>query len=78
VLITNVESGTPAGDRGLKAGDVIVEVQQEAVSAPSDVIDKVEQVRKSSRKSVLMLVQTSDGLHWIPLSLVPDAARKPG
>jgi serine protease Do len=78
VLITNVESGTPAGDRGLKAGDVIVEVQQEAVNAPADVIDKVEQVRKSSRKSVLMLVQTSDGLHWIPLSLVPDATRKPG
>jgi hypothetical protein len=57
---------------------VIVEVQQEAVNAPADVIDKVEQVRKSSRKSVLMLVQTSDGLHWIPLSLVPGATRKPG
>jgi serine protease Do len=78
VLVTGVNSGTPASDRGLKPGDVIVEVQQEQVNTPADVQDRIEKVRKSNRKSVLILVQSGDGLHWIPLSLAPDPDRKPG
>jgi serine protease Do len=77
VVITDVTQGTPAADRGLKAGDVIVEVQQEEVSTPADVKDRVEKVRKAGRSSVLMLVQSSDGLRWVPLS-VGDDKRKPG
>ena len=77
VLITEVVPGTPAADKGLKPGDVIVEVQQEEVNSPSDVQDRVERIRKSDRKSVLMLVQSGDGLHWVPLSLGPNA-RAPG
>ncbi len=77
VVITEVVPGTPAADKGLKAGDVIVEVQQEEVNSPAEVQDRVDRVRKSDRKSVLMLVQTSDGLHWVPLSLAPND-RKPG
>jgi serine protease Do len=78
VLITDVASGTPAADRGLKAGDVIVEVQQEEVSTPEDVQERVEKARKSSRKSVLMLVQGPDGQRWVPLSLTPSGDRAPG
>jgi serine protease Do len=78
VVITDVTSGTPAADRGLKAGDVIVEVQQEEVANPSDVQDKVEKARKASRVTVLMLIQTSDGLRYVPLPLKDDAGRKPG
>ena len=78
VLITDVSQGTPAADRGLKAGDVIVEVQQEEVSTPGDVKDRVEKVRKTGRTSVLMLVQSSDGLRWVPLSVVTDSKRQPG
>jgi serine protease Do len=77
VVITDVVAGTPAADKGLKAGDVIVEVQQEEVNSPADVQARVERVRKSNRKSVLMLVQSSDGLHWVPLSLAANT-RQPG
>ena len=70
--------GTPAGDKGLKAGDVIVEVQQEEVAKPADVQERVEKLRKAGRKSVLMLVQTSDGLRWVPLSLTATPGRAPG
>lgn len=77
VLITDVVAGTPAAERGLKPGDVIVEVQQEEVSAPADVVDRVEKIRKANRRSVLMLVQSGDGLRWVPLSLAPSD-KKPG
>ncbi|MCC6716593.1 MAG: DegQ family serine endoprotease [Acetobacteraceae bacterium] len=77
VLITGVLQGTTAGDKGLKPGDVIVEVQQEEVLTPADVQERVEKVRKANRRSVLMLVQTGDGLQWVPLSLSPGD-RAPG
>jgi len=78
VVITDVGQGSPAADRGLKAGDVIVEVQQEEVNSPAEVLDRVEKVRKAGRNSVLFLVQSSDGLRWVPLSLKADGKRQPG
>ncbi len=71
VVITDVTSGSPAEDKGLKPGDVITEVQQEEVKIPSDVTDRVEKFRKAGRKSVLMLVQTQNGPRFIALSLAP-------
>ena len=75
VLITDVASGSPAAEKGLKPGDVIVEVQQEEVKTPADITERVERFRKANRRSVLMLVQTSDGLHWVPLTLTPGKAQ---
>jgi len=78
VLITDVASGSPASDRGLKPGDVIVEVQQQEVNTPAEVVDRVARVRKTDRRSVLMLIQGQDGPRWVPLSLTPDNKRQPG
>jgi serine protease Do len=71
VLITDVAQNGVAGERGLKPGDVVLEVQQQQVSSAADVQSKIEAVRKQGRKSVLMLVQSQDGLRWVPLSLDP-------
>jgi serine protease Do len=57
---------------------VIVEVQQEPVGSPADVQSRVDGVRKQSRKSVLMLIQSQDGLRWVPLSLGGDKDKQPG
>jgi serine protease Do len=78
VLITDVAANSPASERGLKPGDVILEVQQEEVSTPTDVVERVARMRKSDRRSVLMLIQGQDGPRWVPLSLVPDKQRQPG
>ena len=64
--------------RGLKPGDLIVEVGQEEVASPADVGDRVEKARKASRKSVLMLVQSGDSPRFVPLPLRPDPNSKPG
>jgi serine protease Do len=78
VVVTDVDQGGAASDRGLKPGDVIVEVQQEEVATPADVIDRVEKARKANRRSVLFLVQNTDGLRWVPLSLATDNGKQPG
>ena len=43
-----------------------------------EVQQKVDSVRKESRKSVLMLIQRQDGLQWVPLSLTGDKDKQPG
>jgi serine protease Do len=72
VVVTDVAQDGPAANRGLKPGDVIVEVQQEPVGTPADVQSRVDSVRKQNRKSVLMLIQRQDNLQWVPVPLVSD------
>ncbi len=75
VVVTDVAPDGPAANRGLKPGDVIVEVQQEPVSTPADVQSRVDSVRKQNRKSVLMLIQRQDNLQWVPVPLGTDAKK---
>ncbi|WP_158746047.1 DegQ family serine endoprotease [Acidisphaera sp. L21] len=73
VVVTDITANSPAAQRGVKPGDVVVEVQQESVATGQDVLDRVEKYRKMSRKTVLMLVQNTDGLRWVPIALSSDA-----
>jgi len=61
VLITKVEPGSPAAQKDVKAGDVIVEVTQEKVTDPQEVLARVEAVKKSGRKTVLLLISDAKG-----------------
>jgi serine protease Do len=76
VVITDVSPNTPATDRGLKAGDVIVEVQQVEVASPADIQKQIDAARKADRKFVLMLIQREGGVQYIPLSLSKTPAGK--
>ncbi len=78
VVVTDVAPDGNAAGRGLKPGDVIVEVQQEPVSNPSDVQERMDRFRKQNRKTVLMLIQSGDGLRWVPVPLAGDSSKQPG
>lgn len=69
VAISKVEPGSDADDKGLQAGDVVVEVNQREVSKPSDVSRQVTNAKRAGRKSVLLLVQNGGGLHFVALKL---------
>jgi serine protease Do len=45
----------------VKPGDVIVEVTQERVTDPQEVLDRVAAIKKSGRKSVLLLISDAKG-----------------
>ena len=78
VVVTDVAPDGNAAGRGLKPGDVIVEVQQEPVSSPTDVQERMDRYRKQNRKTVLMLIQSGDGLRWVPVPLAADNSKQPG
>jgi serine protease Do len=70
VIITSVDGTSDAAEKRLSAGDVIVEVAQEAVSNATDVKKRVDQLKKDGKKSVLFLVSNADGeLRFVALSV---------
>jgi serine protease Do len=70
VIITGVDGSSDAAEKRLSAGDVIVEVAQEAVSNAADIKKRVDQLKKDGKKSVLLLVSNADGeLRFVALSV---------
>ncbi len=67
VLISRVKEGSPAADRGIQAGDVIVQVNGEKVSKPEEVADRVKAV-KPEAKSILLLVNRHGTNLFVPLT----------
>ena len=61
VVVTDVEASSTAAQKNIKAGDVIVEVTEEEVKTPNDVASRVDSVKKSGRKSVLLLISDAKG-----------------
>jgi serine protease Do len=70
VVITGIDSNSPAADKRLSPGDVIVEIAQEAVASADDLQAKIDKLKKDGRKSALLLVASADGeLRFVALSL---------
>jgi serine protease Do len=61
VVITEVKPDSPAAQKAVKPGDVIVEVTQEKVTQPRDVLARLEAVKKSGRRTVLLLLSDAKG-----------------
>ena len=61
IVVTAVEPDSPAGSKGIKAGDIVAEINQEQVSAPADVALKVKAIRDAGKKSALLLVSNGQG-----------------
>jgi serine protease Do len=61
VLVAEVDDGSVAADKGIEAGEVIVEVGQETVATPKDVADRVSALKKEGRKNALLMVSTKTG-----------------
>lgn len=61
VLVTKVDPNSPAADKRIQPGDVIVEVQQEAVNSPEALTKRVDALKKDGKKSALLLVSNAQG-----------------
>ena len=68
-VVTDVAEGSSAAEKGLQPGDIIVEVNQEAVKTPSDVAEKVSKLDGRNSKSVLLLVQRGDSRLFVAVKL---------
>ncbi len=62
-LVVEVESGSPAEQRGLKPGDVIVQAGRVPVTKPDDLASIVREAAAAERENVLLLVNRQ-GDQW--------------
>jgi serine protease Do len=74
VVITEVDPDSDAADKGLKPGDIILQVAGVDVSAPDDVADGVKKAMEGAKDDkdtvkVLMQVKTGDQTRFVALSL---------
>ena len=61
LIVLEVDPASPAAERGVKVGDVIVEVAQEAVTSLDDITKSVDKVKKAGRKAVLLRLEDGKG-----------------
>lgn len=61
VVVTEVEAGSPAEEKRITAGDVIVEVAQEPVETPADIVKQIGTLKKDGRGAALLLLSNGKG-----------------
>jgi len=61
VLIVKVDPSAAAAEKRVSAGDVIVEVQQDNVATPDDLLKRVDALKKEGKKSALFLIANNQG-----------------
>jgi serine protease Do len=69
VVVVDVVKDGPAAEKGLKAGDVIMEAAQEEIKNARQVSGKVDDAKKSGRKSILLLVERQGDLRFVAIRL---------
>ena len=69
VVITDVADSGSAAEKGLRPGDVIVEVDQEEVTNPSEVADRVEKARDEGYRVVTLLVLRQGDFQWVAVPI---------
>lgn len=67
VVITSVEDMSESAEKGLLPGDVIVEVNQQAVLEPNEAKTIIEKAQKAGRSSVLLLVNRGGDVRFVAL-----------
>jgi serine protease Do len=69
VVVTEIERGSPAAERGFKEGDVILEVGGKMVNSPGDVRDAIQAARGDSKNTVLVRVRSGATSRFVAVPL---------
>ncbi|MEO0620469.1 MAG: PDZ domain-containing protein, partial [Pseudomonadota bacterium] len=69
VIVTNVTPESEAAEKGITAGDIILEVSGAKVNEPEDVEAAVRKAEERGRRAVLLRIQSGDNQRFIALPL---------
>ena len=68
-LVVDVDRSSDAFEAGIRVGDVIAEIDQQAVGSAKTAVEALQKAEKSGRKSVLIFVQSRGTVRFIALPL---------
>lgn len=69
MIVADVLPSGAAAEKGIRPGDVLVEVNQSAVASVAEVEEQIKKVREKARKSVLLLFQNASGMRFVALPI---------
>lgn len=69
LVVTAVDEASDAFEKGLRAGDVITEAGQQAITSLKDLEDRVAEATDGGRKSLLLLVRRDGNPRFVALPL---------
>ena len=70
VVVTKVTPDSTAADKGMQPGDLVQEVNQQAVEKPADVTKAIDALKKAGKKTALLLVANAEGdVRFVALAL---------
>ncbi|GIK98412.1 MAG: serine protease [Alphaproteobacteria bacterium] len=69
VVVTEVQPEGTAGEKGMRPGDVIVEVDQQTVTTPDEVVARVEEAKANNYRVVTLLVYREGDYQWVALRI---------
>ncbi len=74
VAITEIDPASEAAEKGLKKGDVILEIGGEAVSSAEDIASGLRSAKDKGKRAVFMQVKSKDQTRFVALSLAERKA----
>src|SRR5262249_52968169 len=77
VVITKVAPNSPAAEKQLQAGDVVLEVDQKPVTSPQEITDIVSKLQTQKKRSVLLFVERQGDPRFAALRLTKYLASLP-
>jgi len=69
VVVVDVQGNSPAGEKGIRAGDLVLEVAQDKVDNAGDVKSRIDKAKAAKRKSILLLVERQGDQRFVVLPL---------
>ncbi|EBA09333.1 periplasmic serine protease, DO/DeqQ family protein [Sagittula stellata E-37] len=72
LAVMAVDEASQAFEKGLRAGDVVTEAGQSAVTSVTDLEDRITEARDEGRKSILLLVRRGGDPRFVALGLEED------
>ena len=69
VVVTGIDPDSAAADAGIRPGDKVVEVNNEAVASASDIENALDTVAKSGRKAALLLLEREDSSRFVAMPI---------
>jgi serine protease Do len=69
LVVLDVDEDTDAGQKGLRRGDVIDEIQQTAVATPAEAATALQAAKKAGLKTVLLRVVSGQNVHFLGVKL---------